>query len=135
MKRILRLYPAAWRRRYGDELSDLLDEMPSSPTNTLDLLRGAVTLHMRALIDRLAPRLLTAGGPPMPTHPLQRHPTATALLAALIAAPIRAISSIAGDVSMPMTVRPVAFATGIATRPFPIASSTSGPSACTARPT
>ena len=31
--------------------------------------------------------------------------------------------------------RPVARATGIATRPFPIASSTSGPSACCARPT
>jgi hypothetical protein len=87
MKPILRLYPSAWRRRYGDELSDLLDEMPSSPGTTLDLLRGAVTLHMRALLDRVAPRLVPAGGPPMPTHPLQRHPTATALVAALITAP------------------------------------------------
>ena len=33
----------------------------------------------------------------------------------------------AGDVSMPMTRRPVARATGIATRPLPTASSTSGP--------
>jgi len=87
MRPILRLYPSAWRRRYGDELSDLLDEMPSTPATTLDLLRGAVTQHMRALIDRVAPRLVSAGGPPMPTHPLQRHPTAVALLAALIAAP------------------------------------------------
>jgi hypothetical protein len=87
MKPILRLYPAAWRRRYGEELSDLLDEMPASPATILDLLRGALTLHLRALFDRLAPRLLTAGGPPMPTHSLQRHPTATALVAALIAAP------------------------------------------------
>ena len=87
MKPILRLYPSAWRRRYGDELSDLIDEMPATPATTLDLLRGAVTLHMRALIDRVAPRLVSAGGPPMPTHALQRHPTATALVAALIAAP------------------------------------------------
>ena len=87
MRPILRLYPSAWRRRYGEELSDLLDEMPSTPATTFDLLRGAVTQHMRALTDRVAPRLVSAGGPPMPTHPLQRHPTAVALLAALIAAP------------------------------------------------
>jgi hypothetical protein len=87
MRPILRLYPSAWRRRYGDELADLLEELPATPTITLDLLRGAVTLHIRAFVDRLAPRLASAGGPPMPTHPLQRHPTATALIAALITAP------------------------------------------------
>jgi hypothetical protein len=87
MKQILRLYPSAWRRRYGAELTDLLDEMPASPATTADLLRGAVTLHMRALLDRVAPRMVPAGGAPMPTHPLQRHPTATALIAALITAP------------------------------------------------
>jgi hypothetical protein len=87
MKRILRLYPSAWRRRYGDELSVLLEEVPATPATTVDLLRGAATLHVRAFLDRLAPRLVSAGGPPMPTHPLQRHPTATALIAALITAP------------------------------------------------
>lgn len=87
MKPILRLYPSAWRRRYGDELSDLIDEMPSTPATTLDLLRGAAALHMRGLADRLAPRVVTAEGPPMPTHSLQRHPTASALVAALLAAP------------------------------------------------
>jgi len=87
MRPILRLYPSAWRRRYGDELSDLLDEMPSSAATTLDLLRGAVIQHFRALVDRVAPRLVSAGGPSMPTHPPQRHPTASALVAALIAAP------------------------------------------------
>ena len=87
MKPILRLYPSAWRRRYGEELSALLDEMPSTPAITVDLLRGAVSLHVRGLLDRVAPRLLTAGGPPMPTHSLQRHPTAWALIAVLIAAP------------------------------------------------
>lgn len=87
MKPILRLYPSAWRQRYGEELSNLLEEMPSTPATTLDLLRGAVTLHMRALFDRVAPRMLAAGGAPMPTHSLQRHPTAWALLAVLLAAP------------------------------------------------
>jgi hypothetical protein len=87
MKRILRLYPSAWRRRYGDELADLLEELPSTPATTVDLLRGAATLHVRAFVDRVAPRLAPAGGPPMPTHPLQRHPTASALVAVLITAP------------------------------------------------
>jgi hypothetical protein len=87
MKPILRLYPSAWRRRYGEELSDLLDELPPSPGATLDLIRGAIALHARALLDRIAPRLVPAGGLPMPTHPLQRHPTAAALVAAVIAAP------------------------------------------------
>ena len=87
MKRILRLYPSAWRRRYGEELSDLLEEMPSTPATTVDLLRGAATLHVRAFVDRVVPRLAPAGGPPMPTHPFQRHPTASALVAVLITAP------------------------------------------------
>ena len=104
MKRILRLYPAAWRRRYGAELTDLLDEMPASPATTLDLVRGAATQHMRALLDRVAPSLVSAGGPPMPTHPLQRHATATALVAALIAAPtviFVAVSFLAYQLELP----------------------------------
>lgn len=87
MKPILRLYPPAWRRRYGEELSDLIDELPATPGTTLDLLRGAIALHFRSLTDRFAPRLVSAGGPHMPTHPLQRHPTATALVAAVLVAP------------------------------------------------
>jgi len=83
----LRLYPSAWRRRYGEELADLLEQLPATPATALDLLRGAITIQFRALGDRLAPRLVSAGGPPMPTHPLQRHPTAAALLAALLLAP------------------------------------------------
>ena len=104
MKPILRLFPSAWRRRYGEELTDLLEEMPATPATTVDLLRGAATLHMRAFLDRLAPRLVSAGGPPMPTHPLQRHPTATALIAALIAAPtviFVAISFLAYQLELP----------------------------------
>lgn len=104
MKRILRLYPSAWRRRYGEELTDLLEALPATPATTIDLLRGAATLHMRAFLDRLAPRLVSAGGPPMPTHPLQRHPTATALIAALITAPtviFVALSFVAYQLELP----------------------------------
>ena len=104
MKSILRIYPSAWRRRYGEELTDLLDELPTTPASTVDLLRGAATLHMRAFLDRLAPRLVSAGGPPMPTHALQRHPTASALIAALITAPtviFVALSFLAYQVEMP----------------------------------
>jgi len=104
MRPILRLYPSAWRRRYGDELADLLDELPDDRGANLDLLRGALTLHVRALIDRLAPRLVSAGGPPMPTHPLQRHPTATALVAALLMAPTAifvAVSFLAYQLELP----------------------------------
>jgi hypothetical protein len=104
MKRILRLYPSAWRRRYGNELADLLEELPATPATTVDLLRGAATLHMRAFVDRVVPRLAPAGGPPMPTHPLQRHPTATALVAVLITAPtviFMALSFLAYQVELP----------------------------------
>ena len=41
----------------------------------------------------------------------------------------------AGEESIPITGRPVAWATGMATRPLPIASSTIGPSASRARST
>ena len=51
------------------------------------------------------------------------------------AARARACSSIAGEESIPTTRLPVACATGIATRPFPTASSTSGPSASRASST
>ena len=60
--------------------------------------------------------------------------------AGLIYCPFRALlhlpswASMDGEESIPITGRPVASATGIATRPLPIASSTSGPSASRARP-
>jgi hypothetical protein len=42
MNRLLRLYPAAWRDRYLDEVSDLLAERPPSLRDRLDLIAGAV---------------------------------------------------------------------------------------------
>jgi hypothetical protein len=48
-KRLLWLYPQAWRERYGEEMAVLLEDTPSSITTTLDLLRGAVSAHLRPL--------------------------------------------------------------------------------------
>lgn len=48
---LLRLYPAAWRRRYGDEFSVLLAERPLGPFDVADVLLGALDaqLHLRGL--------------------------------------------------------------------------------------
>lgn len=45
--RLVRLYPRAWRRRYGAGLEALLDEMPASPAVVLDVVRGAAGAHVR----------------------------------------------------------------------------------------
>lgn len=49
-KRLLSLYPEAWRERYGEEMSALLDDAPPSLTASLDLLCGALTAHLRPLV-------------------------------------------------------------------------------------
>lgn len=43
---LLRLYPAAWRDRYLDEVSDLLAERPPSLRDRLDLMFGAADAWM-----------------------------------------------------------------------------------------
>jgi len=51
MKRILRLYPAAWRERYRDEMESILEERALGPFEMADLLLGALDahLHLRGL--------------------------------------------------------------------------------------
>jgi hypothetical protein len=48
---LLRLYPAGWRTRYGDEFSALLAERPLGPFDVADVLLGALDahLHLRGL--------------------------------------------------------------------------------------
>jgi hypothetical protein len=48
---LLRLYPARWRARYGDEFGALLAERPLGPFDVADLLLGALDahLHLRGL--------------------------------------------------------------------------------------
>ena len=42
MNALLRLYPQAWRERYGDELAALLEDQPATLLDRFDLIRGAV---------------------------------------------------------------------------------------------
>jgi hypothetical protein len=51
MSRLVRLYPAAWRERYGDELEVLLEDRSPGPFDVADLLLGAIDahLHLRGL--------------------------------------------------------------------------------------
>lgn len=55
MSILVRLYPASWRARYGDELEAILEDDPPSPYDTVDLLLGAIDahLHLRGLGRRL----------------------------------------------------------------------------------
>ena len=46
MSAFVRLYPKAWRERYGDELMALLEDRPARPFDTLDLLLGALDAHL-----------------------------------------------------------------------------------------
>jgi hypothetical protein len=54
MKRILRLYPGAWRERYREEMESILDERSPGPFEMVDLLLGALDahLHLRGLGNR-----------------------------------------------------------------------------------
>ena len=58
MRLLLRLYPAAWRDRYGEEFAALLEERPLSPFDVLDIAFGAfdARLRPRDLALDLAPR-------------------------------------------------------------------------------
>ena len=43
---LLRLYPARWRTRYGDEFTALLGERPLGPFDVADVLLGALDAHL-----------------------------------------------------------------------------------------
>jgi hypothetical protein len=46
MTRLLRLYPPAWRERYGAELASILEAQPPTLGDRLDLVRGAFDAHL-----------------------------------------------------------------------------------------
>lgn len=60
MSRLVELYPASWRARYGEEMELLLAERPPTARDVVDLARGAVDA-------RLDPQLL--GDPARPATP------------------------------------------------------------------
>lgn len=47
MKALLRLYPAAWRERYGDEVERLLEDGDADLRTRVDLVRGAIDVQRR----------------------------------------------------------------------------------------
>jgi hypothetical protein len=57
-KALVRLYPRAWRQRYGDELTALVESTSVSSRLVVDLLRGAAREWLRELAQ---PRRLTPG--------------------------------------------------------------------------
>lgn len=59
MKRLIRLYPRAWRERYGEEFAALVEEQPFTLRTLCDLLGGAVDAH---LAPQVQPQLQGAGG-------------------------------------------------------------------------
>ena len=44
---LVKLYPPAWRRRYGRELTQLIATQPMSVTTAIDLVAGAIDAWMR----------------------------------------------------------------------------------------
>ena len=49
VKFLLRLYPREWRRRYGPEMSLLVEQLPAGPGVALDLLIGAGAAYAKAI--------------------------------------------------------------------------------------
>jgi hypothetical protein len=43
---LIRLYPSAWRTRYGDEFEALLEERPLGPFDVADVLLAAIDAHL-----------------------------------------------------------------------------------------
>jgi hypothetical protein len=74
-------YPGAWRRRYGDELLDLVGDLPLTPRVALDLVSTGLALRVSAA------RRALQGDAVMTIRPAWLHPTAFAVAAALILLP------------------------------------------------
>jgi LPS O-antigen subunit length determinant protein (WzzB/FepE family) len=48
MRRLLiRIYPAAWRKRYGDELEELMSDAPGGWRAAFDVFKGAMTMRLK----------------------------------------------------------------------------------------
>ena len=52
---LLRLYPATWRARYGEEFAALLEARPPRFRDRLDILRGAADARIHPQLGRAAP--------------------------------------------------------------------------------
>ena len=52
MRWLVRLYPAGWRERYGEEFEALLADLPATPALVYDVLRGAVDAWSGGSMER-----------------------------------------------------------------------------------
>jgi hypothetical protein len=101
MKRslLLRLYPARWRERYGEEIADLLATEPPSVPRAVDMVRGLIEAHLHPeLVDSALAAVPTAGEG---SAEMRRHRAGTltrlarvAMLTVLIAAPVVAAGGV-----------------------------------------
>jgi hypothetical protein len=48
LKLLARLYPSAWRNRYGAEYDALLEQNKPHPRDAFDVIRGATTMHLNS---------------------------------------------------------------------------------------
>lgn len=78
---LLACYPAAWRRRYGAELADLIEAEGLAPRVAVDVALGGLRQRLHAA------RGVLRGGIVMTIGPAWRHPTAFALLGAVLLLP------------------------------------------------
>lgn len=78
---LLRLYPPAWRERYGAELVELVSDTGLGPRVAVDLVRAAMRERRRSLGTAIA------GGTTMALGPAWRHPNGWALAGLTILAP------------------------------------------------
>jgi hypothetical protein len=60
--RILRLYPAAWRRRYEPEMLAMLEQLRPGPRVRMDLARGAIDARLHDPTRLPAVAALGSGG-------------------------------------------------------------------------
>jgi hypothetical protein len=59
---LLRLYPAAWRARYGDEFAELLAARPPSVRDRADIVFGAVDARLHSQVADTPPRRVASTG-------------------------------------------------------------------------
>ena len=81
---LLVAYPRAWRRRYGQELTQLVDDIGLSPRIAADLILAGVIERQRTL------KTTATGGLQMLIGPAWRHPRGLALIALVVVAPVTA---------------------------------------------
>ena len=50
--RLLRLYPRAWRERYGEEFLEFVGDSPLRPRQVIDIVSGAIDAHLSREVRR-----------------------------------------------------------------------------------